>query len=492
MNVLLIYPEFPVTHWNFKHVLKLIKKRATEPPLGLLTIASMLPSGWNRKLVDLNVKRLRTRDLKWADLVFLSGMSLQRRSFDAIVDRCKTLGVTTVAGGPMLTERPEAFTEVDHLILNEAELTLPPFLRDLEKGRSQKIYRSDRFPDLTETPLPDWSLINLKDYVTMDLQYSRGCPYNCEFCSITVLFGHKPRIKSPSQFLKELDSLYEAGWRSSVFIVDDNFIGNKRILKTEFLPDLIRWQESHFYPFSFNTEVSLDLCDDEELMDLMIQAGFNACFIGIETPDEEGLIECGKNQNRGRDLLASVKLLHQKGFHVSAGFIVGFDSDDEGTFQRQFDFIQRSGIVNAMVGLLNAPFGTRLYKRLNEEGRLDCGSSGNNFDGTINFRPVMKREDLIENYKKLVKNIYSPENYLKRITAYLKQYRSSAVCFSKKRISSAIVFKIITFLGLYQSKGKLMFWRLMKTVMKKYPEKIEIAVTLAVYGLHFRLVAEAL
>jgi radical SAM superfamily enzyme YgiQ (UPF0313 family) len=441
----------------------------------------------------MNVNKLKDRDIKWADLVFISGMVVQRKSFDQTVTRCKSLGARVVAGGPMVTERPEDFPEVDHLILNEAEITLQAFLDDLAAWSVQRVYKTDVFPDLKNTPVPDWSLLNMNQYVTMDLQYSRGCPFNCEFCSITALFGHRPRVKSSDQFLTELDSLYSAGWRSTVFVVDDNFIGNKNYLKTELLPGLIAWQKNHGYPFSFNTEVSVNLADDEELMDLMAKSGFTACFVGIETTDDDCLLECGKNQNRGRNLLESVKLMQRKGFNVSAGFIVGFDNDNEEIFERQFNFIQKSGIVNAMVGLLNAPYGTRLYKRLESENRIIKGLTGDNTDGSLNFVTKMDSDVLIRNYKKLVKKIYSPKYYFERLTTFLSEYKISEIKFGKKNKKwFSTVTKVILRLGFFQSKGKSQFWKLIRETIQAYPEKIVTAVTLSVYGLHFRKVADSL
>ena len=491
MNVLFVYPEFPVTHWNFKHILKLISKKATEPPLGLLTVSSLLPEDWNKKLIDMNVSKLKEKDLKQADIVFISGMIIQKASFTETAERCLKLGVKTVAGGPMVTENHADFPFIDHFILGEAENVINFFLRDLKSGNLKKIYKSPDFPDIKTTPVPDWDLINMNSYTTMDIQYSRGCPFDCEFCSITSLFGHKSRIKSSNQFIAELDSLYTAGWRGNVFIVDDNFIGNKNILKTDLLPALIKWQQKKYYPFTFNTEVSVNLADDEKLMDMMVESGFTACFTGIETPSEEGLKECGKNQNRSRNLVEAVKIMQRKGFNVSGGFIIGFDSDEDNIFSRQFDFIQKSGIVNAMVGLLNAPYGTRLYKRLKAENRILKGSTGNNTDGSLNFITKMNPIKLIKNYENLVKKIYSPRHYLERVMTFLSEYKLPEINFNLQRKRKLLTaFKAVIMLGLFQNRGKLQFWKLIRSTLKNYPAKISTAITLAVYGLHFRKVSE--
>ncbi len=493
MNALLIYPEFPATYWNFKYILKLISRKATEPPLGLLTVSSLLPESWNKKLVDMNVSNLKDRDIRWADLVFISGIDIQKNSFEYALKRCHRLGVKIIAGGPMVTRNLEEFPEISHFILGEAESAIKPFLDDLASGSAVKIYKNNDFPDIKESPVPDWNLIDMNDYATMDIQYSRGCPFDCEFCSITSLFGKKLRLKSPLQFITELESLYDAGWTGDVFIVDDNFIGNIKILKTELLPEIIKWQRKKHYPFNFNTEVSINLSDDEELMDLMVDSGFTSCFVGIETPQEEGLAECGKKQNMSRDMMQSVKAMQRKGLNVSGGFIIGFDSDKEDIFSRQFEFIQKSGIVNAMVGLLNAPCGTKLYDRLEKERRILKSSNGNNTDGSLNFITKMDPEKLMKNYKNLVKTIYSPKIFAERVLTFLSEYKMSDHVVNnrgEKRLTTMI--KVVLKLGLFQSQGKCQFWKMVFFTVKNYPLKLVLAITLSVYGLHFRKIADSL
>ena len=493
MNALLIYPEFPATYWNFKYILKLISRKATEPPLGLLTVSSLLPESWNKKLIDMNVSKLKDRDIKWADLVFISGIDIQKNSFKYALKRCHRLGVKIVAGGPMVTQNQEEFPEISHFILGEAESVIKPFLDDLASGSAVKNYKNNDFPDIKESPVPDWNLIDMNDYATMDIQYSRGCPFDCEFCSITTLFGKKLRLKSPLQFITELESLYHAGWTGDVFIVDDNFIGNMNILKTELLPEIIKWQRKNHYPFNFNTEVSINLSDDEELMDLMVDSGFTSCFVGIETPQEEGLAECGKKQNMSRDMMQSVKAMQRKGLNVSGGFIIGFDSDKDDIFSKQFEFIQKSGIVNAMVGLLNAPCGTKLYDRLKKERRILNSSNGNNTDGSLNFITKMDPEKLMKNYKKLIKTIYSPKIFAERVLTFLSEYKMSEHIVKnrgEKRLITMI--KVVLKLGLFQSQGKCQFWKMVFCTVKNYPLKLVLAITLSVYGLHFRKIADSL
>ena len=493
MKILLVYPQYPDTFWSFKHALKIVSKKASFPPLGLLTIAAMLPNEWEKKLVDMNVTTLTDEHLKWADYVFISAMVVQQDSVKAVITRCKKLNAKIVAGGPLFTTGYEEFEGVDHFVLGEAEVTLAPFLADLEKGKAKHIYTSTERPDISKTPIPLWSLINMKKYSSMNIQYSRGCPFNCDFCDIIILNGHKPRTKGKDQVLTELEALYSRGWQGSVFIVDDNFIGNKRKLKTEILPAIIKWMEEKKHPFILFTEASINLADDEELMQLMVKAGFNMAFIGIETPNEESLAECNKLPNKNRDLVASVKKIQNHGLQVQGGFIVGFDSDPLSIFRSQISFIQRSGIVTAMVGLLNAPRGTRLYQRLKKENRLLKGISGDNTDCSINFIPKMNHETLINGYKHIMQTIYAPKQYYERVKTFLKEYKPQ-----KRKGASRIQFyhirafiKSMWVLGV-KEKGRKYYWKLFVSTLLKYPRSFPLSMSLAVYGLHFRKVAEKL
>src|SRR5450759_2508804 len=296
MKILMLYLEFPDTFWSFKHALQFIRKKAGTVPLGLLTVAAMLPKGWELRLVDLNVRALTIKDLEWADYAFISAMVVQKSSAHRVIARCKAAGLKVVAGGPLFTAEYEQFPEVDHFVLNEAEVTLAPFLRDLERGQAQRLYTSAEFPDIQQTPVPLWELADRNRYATMSIQYSRGCPFDCEFCNITTLFGHLPRVKTSAQIIRELDGLYQLGWRESVFFVDDNLIGNKKHLREDLLPALIEWRKGK-KGMPFNTEISINIADDVPLMNMMTQAGFDTVFIGVETPDDDSLAECNKKQN---------------------------------------------------------------------------------------------------------------------------------------------------------------------------------------------------
>ena len=492
MRILLVWPTTPRTFWSMENALKFISKKCSEPPLGLLTVAALLPVAWEKKLVDMNVSSLKDDDIRWADYVFVGGMDIQEKSFRSVVSHCKELGTRVVAGGPMCTSRHEQFEEVDHFVLNEAEITLPLFLSDLQKGDPQRVYTTDQFADMTTTPLPLWHLLKMDKYATMDVQYSRGCPHDCEFCSITYLYGHRPRTKDSEQFLRELESLYLAGWRGPVFIVDDNFVGNRRKLKTELLPAMIQWAESRGRPFAMSTEVTIDLSDDETLMQLMAEAGFDMVFVGIETPDDGSLGECNKLQNRGRDLVESVQTLQRQGFEVTAGFIVGFDHDQLDIFDRQIRFIQTSGIVSAMVGLLNAPIGTRLFDRLRAENRLQGLSTGNNVEANLNFVPKMGINPLIVGYRNILRTIYSPKAYFERMKTFLQKYRVPT--FGPRRLTAQDIsafFRAVWRLG-FVEEGKRFFWRLLFWVLHNAPEKLPRAMSLAIRGLHYRRVAEVL
>lgn len=487
MNILLVYPEFPDTFWSFKHALKFIGKKASMPPLGLLTVAGLLPAEWNKRLVDMNVQRLTPRDVEWADYVFLSAMIVQRESVMRVIAACKEAGVPVVAGGPLFTAEPEAFPDVAHLVLNEAEITLPMFLEDLARGTPKRVYATSEFADITQTPAPLWHLVDMRHYATMAIQFSRGCPFNCDFCNITALLGRVPRMKSAEQLIAELDGLYRLGWKGGVFFVDDNFIGNKRKLKAEILPALIRWRANKPW-VSFSTEVSINLADDEELLNLMVAAGFTTVFVGIETPDEDSLVECSKIQNRNRDLVASVRRLQRAGLEVQGGFIVGFDSDKPSIFERQIAFIQESGIVTAMVGLLQAPRGTRLYERLRKEGRLLREPTGNNTDFSINFIPKMNLDMLLNGYKRILDNIYSPAAYYQRVKTFLQEYAPSGVVRPKITWPQVLAFlKSIYLLGI-KGAERIHYWKLFFWSLFRRPRLFPLAITFSIYGFHFRRV----
>ncbi|MDA8434341.1 MAG: DUF4070 domain-containing protein [Nitrospiraceae bacterium] len=490
MKALLVYPEFPDTFWSFRHALKFINRKASSPPLGLLTIAAMLPDDWEKKLVDMNVEALRDDHLGWADVVFVSAMSVQKESVKGVIARCRTAGVRIVAGGPLFTTEHEAYGEVDHLVLNEAEITLPRFLEDFRNGVAGHFYATDQWADLRTTPVPLWWLVNMKKYASINIQYSRGCPFNCEFCDITLLCGRVPRTKDRDQIVGELDSVYARGFRGQVFFVDDNFIGNKKKLREEILPAIAVWMERRKHPFSFNTQASIELSDHEDLMRLMVQAGFDVVFVGIETPNEQSLAECSKFNNRDRDLLASVRKIQQAGLEVQGGFIVGFDNDPVTIFDTQIRFIQRSGVVTAMVGVLIALPRTQLYERLKKEKRLLKETTGNNTDFATNFIPKMDYDLLIDGYKRVLRTLYSPAQYYERVRTFLKGFipKQKKVFHIRANYLGAFA-KSILILGIV-GKERFQYWRLLIWTLSRRPRLLPQAVTLAIYGYHFRKVFE--
>jgi len=378
---------------------------------------------------------------------------------------------------------------VDHLVLDEAELTLPAFLSDLQSGQLKHVYRAAGFCELHDTPVPRWDLVNVKRYASLNIQFSRGCPYNCEFCNVTTLFGHRPRLKTSQQVIAELDCIYASGWRGSIFFVDDNFIGNKAYLKTHLLPALIEWRQGK-KGCQFFTEASINLADDADLLDLMVKAGFDAVFIGIESPNDASLTECQKIQNKNRDLINDVKIIQRAGLQVQGGFIVGFDSDTTSTFQQLIDFIQNSGIVTAMVGLLQAPPGTRLFDRLKKDNRLlGMKISGDNVDGTTNINPKMGIDQLMNGYRVIMGHIYSPRHYYRRVKVFLKEFGNSKVDTPIDLQRFLAFFRSSFRLGIV-GKERFHFWYLMAWTLVRKPRLLPLAVTLAIYGHHFRRICE--
>ena len=485
-KILLVYPEFPKTFWSFDYALKFISKKAGMTPLGLITIASMLPKTWEKKLVDLNTATLKDKDILWADYVFISAMEVQKDSARIVIDRCRSLGVKTVAGGPLFSCNDTDYDDVDHLLLNEGEMSVPPFLEDLKNGNPRHIYDIEGYADISQSPLPSWELLNLKKYACVNIQYSRGCPFNCEFCNITALFGHTPRTKSKEQILTELELIYDKGWRGGIFFVDDNFIGNRKKLKEEILPMLIEWMVSKQHPFNFITEVSINIADDEELMQLMVRAGFRTVFVGIETVDDNGLTECNKVQNKNRDMLQCVKKIQNFGLQVQGGFIVGFDSDTPQIFDKMIKFIQESGIVTAMVGLLNAPKRTQLYDRLNKEGRISAEFSGDNTDLSTNIITKMNINTLTKGYKSIVYTIYSPKYYYQRVVNFLNEYRPMKLGKTHLSLSNlGAFFKAMFRLG-FIGKERKQYWHLFFWSLFRKPVFFPMAITFSIYGFHFR------
>jgi radical SAM superfamily enzyme YgiQ (UPF0313 family) len=490
MKVLLVSPQTPDTFWSFKHVLRFVSKKAAFPPLGLLTVAAMLPRDWQLRVVDKNVTRLTDDDLRWADFVMISAMIVHKESVRSIAARCASCGKPVIGGGPLFTTGHEAFPEIPHFVLGEAEAVMPALVEDMRNGRLQRVYKAAGWPGLERTPAPRWDLVDLRHYVTMAVQFSRGCPFDCEFCDIIVMNGRVPRTKSPAQLVAELEALRQHGWKEMVFVVDDNFIGDKRRTRT-LLYELIEWRKRARPHMGFLTEASVNLVDDPKLCSLMVEAGFTKVFVGIETPSDESLEECRKLQNRGRDLVAAVRTLQQHGLEVMAGFIVGFDSDKSDIFKRQFEFIQHSGIVAAMVGLLTALPQTRLWQRLKREGRLESESTGNNTQAELNFKPKLNREFLQSGYRQLMKKLYEPKVYYQRVRTFLKNYRPTGQRLRLSRADFTAFVKSFWLLGIWY-QGRVAYWRFFWSTLLRRPRQFRYAIELAIVGYHFRRVARQL
>lgn len=488
MKILFVYPEFPDTYWSFKHALVFEGKRSAFPPLGLMTISSMLPKEWERRLVDMNVTTLLDQDIEWADVVFASAMLVQQDSLREVVARCRELDKRIAVGGPYVTTTAHDIG-ADHIFIGEAETTLPEFLWDLELGAAKAVYQAPERPSLSLTPVPDFSIADLDKYSAMSVQYSRGCPFQCEFCDIIEIYGRVPRTKSTEQMLGELDALLAAGWRGLVFIVDDNFIGNKKSVK-KFLPGLAAWSLANGYPFSFITEASVNLAEDDDLLEMMRQARFTRVFLGIETPVEASLKETHKLQNTHRDLLDSIQKIQSYGMEVMAGFIVGFDNDPEDIFDRQIEFIRASAIPLAMVGLLNALPDTQLWRRLKKEGRLVEESHGNNTDCSLNFIPRMDATRLVEGYKQILRTIYSSREYYKRALDCLARLVQDVPEHRYNLLKEArSFFRLVVRLGILDSERRE-FWHYLRSAFRLHRRYFAYAMVLAAMGYHFRKLTE--
>jgi radical SAM superfamily enzyme YgiQ (UPF0313 family) len=483
MNTLLIYPQWPDTYWSFKHALPFEGKRSAYPPLGLLTIAPLLPKHWKKRLVDTNVRRLTDADLEWADVVLLSGMLVQKDDLLAILARCRARGLRTVIGGPVTSSVEELPRYADHVVIGEAEELIAGLAHDLEQGAAKPVYQARELPSLEKTPLPELDLMKPRYYSAMAIQYSRGCPFNCEFCDIIEIYGRKPRTKSPAQVVAELEQLYERKWRGSVFIVDDNFIGNKKKVK-ELLPALAEWNVQRRRPFTFITEASVNLADDAELLRMMKEAGFIRVFLGIETPVEASLKETQKLQNTGRSLLERVRCIQHYGMEVMAGFIVGFDNDPDDVFDRQVEFIQESAIPVAMVGLLQALPGTQLYRRLLKEGRIMDECRGNNTECRLNFVPKMDPQRLVEGYQSILRRIYNPDQYYERVRRFLAEFHPAH--HARRSFSDYVALaRSILKQGVFDD-ARASYWRFFLEAATRYRRTFDTAITLAIMGYHFQ------
>lgn len=488
MNVLLLWPRFQSgLFWRDANALRIIGRKADSPPLGLITVAAMLPADWRKRLVDTNIADLTEEDIRWADIAFISAYHVQKDSAGRLISRCKAAGLKVVAGGPLFNWEHDTFNEVDHFVLNEAELTLPSFLREFESGGAKRMYASGSFADLLETPVPLFELLDLDQYAFMYVQVSRGCPFDCEFCSVSSLFGRRYRHKSAGQIIAELSKLYIMGWRGPIYFADDNLIGNKKFIKSVLLPEIIKWRKNK-NDIVFHAEVSIDLSDDPQLIDLMARSGFDSVFFGIETVTESGLTEIKKTQNLNRNLLESVRRVQRAGLEVIGGFIVGLDNDTPDIFRQQSEFIQKSGIVVAFVNALYALPGTRLNERLQKEQRVrnvNEGLPGNRNAGDTNIIPKMGLQPFRSGFAQLLMAIYTPARYCERVRIFLNEARHPAAKISPMVYGPAAFLRSLIHLAIRQ-KGKRHYWKLLIWTLRHHPGMLPKALKFAIFGHHYQ------
>lgn len=482
--MLLVNPLFPTTFWGYQYSLGFIGKRASLPPLGLVTMAASLPAEWQVRLVDLNLRPLGDADILWADAVLVGGMLLQQESMREVTARARALGRRVVVGGPAAAVAPELFSSAHVVFCGEVEGRSGELVGAVEGSEPGPLVLrppAGVYPELGEAPAPRFDLLELSQYASMSVQYSRGCPFSCEFCDVIELYGRAPRVKSAGQVLAELEALYTLGWRGSVFVVDDNFVGNRRAVR-HLLPGVEAWQEEHGRPFDLYTEASLDLAGDDGLVRAMVAAGFSAVFVGIETPSREALAAANKRQNLRVDVPSAVDRLMRAGLEVMGGFIVGFDSDDREIFAAQRELIRSSAIPVAMVGLLSAMPGTALWRRLEREGRLRGRPSGDQFERP-NFQPVMDEEELLTGYAELMARIYAPREYYRRCAGLISRIGRTPGVEGRTLEGLGALLRAIVRIGLLGRRRRY-FWGLLWRGLLRGPRALRRAVTCAIKGEH--------
>ena len=489
VNVLMVWPRFPPSFWGFEGVVDVVPEKSIMPPLGLITLAALCPPNWHIRLIDRAFEELQDRDLVWADLVMVSAMHAQRADARVILARARSLGRRTIVGGPWASNEPDAvLADADHVFVGESEEAFAGIAAALEHGSAQRLYRASDKPEMTLSPVPRYDLLRLDKYASMSVQYSRGCPFQCDFCNIITIYGRRPRVKTSAQLIAELDTLRRLGWRKQVFIVDDNFIGNHR-QALSLARDLAAWQKRHRYPFSFYTEASIDLSDRPELLAAMVDANFLYVFLGIETPSTQALLECGKHQNLRGDTLEQVLRIQQSGLWVAGGFIIGFDSDDESIFDRQVEFIDRAAIAWAMTGALQAMPTTPLFDRLNREGRLFEDSWATNFSPP-NFRTILPAPVLLRGLRDLLIRLYEPEPFFRRAVRSLESWRPSA---TQRPPKEPLPYRLHVWLRSMWIQGvrsnyRLAYWRFFWLIIRNWarqPAKSWMGILVLLSAHHF-------
>jgi radical SAM superfamily enzyme YgiQ (UPF0313 family) len=493
MKVLLLSPQFPQSFWSYDRAMELAGLKSVIPPLGILTVAALLPQDWELRFHDRNVEFETDADWDWCDLVILSAMLVQKPDFQALIQRGVRSGKKVAVGGPYPTSIPQdaLAAGAHYLILDEGELTVPMFLAALAEGKPVGTFRSIEKPDVTISPLPRFDLLKMNAYFMMAIQFSRGCPFNCEFCDIITLYGRKPRTKEPAQSLAELQALYDLGWRGSLFIVDDNFIGNQRNVK-RFLKELIPWMKQHDYPFTFMTESSVNLAEDDELLQLMVEARFYAVFLGIETPDQDSLSVTRKVQNTRHPLVEACAKINQAGLLIYAGFILGFDGERAGAGDRIQSFVEQTSIPQPMLGILQALPNTALWTRLQQEQRLvehiGVTETGDQ-NSLMNFKPTRPIEEIAREYVDGFWTMYDPQTYLRRC---FRQCMGITVTTGSMQLMKMplgrglrILAQLVWHQGLRRPALRRQFWQQFGMVLMNKPQVLNLYLGLCLTGEHF-------
>jgi len=481
MRSLLVNPSFPESYWNLRHALGMLGSRYWQPPLPLLTVAALLPTTWSLRIIDENVHEVTDEDLAGCDVVMLTAMIVQREALVRLVERCRVKGIRTVVGGPYVTSTPDDIP-ADHIVKGEGENIIPQLARDLENGSARACYVESSNPSVATLPPPRYDLLNVSDYGDLALQFSRGCPFLCEFCDIISLYGRAPRTKSLAQIEAELGTILATGFRGDVHFVDDNFIGNKRLIKT-LLPGITSWQRRHGYPFNFYTEASANLAEDDELVDLMVEAGFKSVFVGVETPSEESLRETRKLQNLKSDLVDSLRHLHHRGLMVMAGFILGFDNDRSDIFDRMIDFVKRAGISMAMVGQLVAVPRTPLYERLEREGRLRPIQPGDAF-GPTNVVTTLPPQKMVRGFRHVIQSLYEPSAYFERCKDSVSMLEPRGPNRKLRHEDFRRMFRSMWVQGV-RSNYRIAYWKFIAWAAWHHPKRLRFAFIQAIFGHHF-------
>ncbi|AGY57293.1 B12-binding domain-containing radical SAM protein [Gloeobacter kilaueensis] len=489
MNVLLFSPIFPKTFWSFERVLNLIGRKVLLPPLGLVTVAAMLPRHWSLRLVDRNVRAETEADWQWADLILISAMMVQKEDFLHLIGEGVRRGKKVAVGGPYPTSMPTDAERAGahYLVLDEGELTIPMFIAALERGEQSGTFRAAEKPDITATPVPRFDLLELSAYDSMSVQFSRGCPFQCEFCDIIVLYGRKPRTKTPEQLLAELQALVDLGWDRSVFVVDDNFIGNQRNVK-RMLKALIPWMQQRGFPFRFTTEASVNLAEDAELMELMVEAGFDSVFLGIETPDEESLNLTQKFQNNRKPLSESCRQITQAGLRLLAGFIIGFDGEKSGAGERIVRFVEQTAIPDAMFSMLQALPGTALWSRLEREDRLVDVGDGMNQSTLMNFVPTRPIDQIAEEYVQAFWELYEPARFIRRCYRHaleLGMPKGKRPFKLPALPEMRGLLQIVWLQGVQRARTRRLFWAQLWDLLRRNPQALGAYLTVCAHGEHF-------